>query len=98
MDAHIHLAMELPRLHFIAGHPAGSQSLHCCTPFPCIHESDLASQDGVKEQFGSEIQMILPLLQPHTQLTMAWYFNDVTVPGANASLPLANDLINSIKY
>lgn len=52
----------------------------------------------VEEQFGQEIHAALPLFQRHTQLTMARYFNDATVHGANAGLPRVNDLIDIIKY
>jgi hypothetical protein len=52
----------------------------------------------VEEQFGVEIHAALPLLQRHTQLTMAWYFNDAMVQGANARLPRMQDLINIVKY
>jgi hypothetical protein len=52
----------------------------------------------VEEQFGAEIHAALPLFQRHTQLTMARYYNDATVVGANAGLPRINDLIDIIKY
>jgi hypothetical protein len=52
----------------------------------------------VEEQFGADIHAVLPLFQRHTQLTMARYFNDATVVGANAGLPRINDLIDIIKY
>jgi hypothetical protein len=52
----------------------------------------------VEEQFGAEIHAALPLFQRHTQLTMARYYNDAVVVGANAGLPRINDLIDIIKY
>jgi hypothetical protein len=52
----------------------------------------------VEEQFGAEIHAALPLFQRHTQLTMARYYNDATVVGANAGLPRITDLIDIIKY
>jgi hypothetical protein len=52
----------------------------------------------VEEQFGAEIHAALPLFQRHTQLTMARYFNDATVRGANATLPKIYDLIDIIKF
>jgi hypothetical protein len=52
----------------------------------------------VEEQFGTDIHAALPLFQRHTQLTMARYFNDATVMGAQAALPRVMDLIDIIKY
>jgi hypothetical protein len=52
----------------------------------------------VEEQFGAEIHAALPLFQRHTQLTMARYYNDATVVGANAGLPRIYDLIDIIKF
>jgi hypothetical protein len=52
----------------------------------------------VEEQFGTDIHAALPLFQRHTQLTMARYFNDATVMGAQADLPRIMDLIDIIKY
>jgi hypothetical protein len=51
----------------------------------------------VEEQFGAEIHAALPLFQRHTQLTMARYFNEAIVHGANAGLPKICNLID-IKY
>jgi hypothetical protein len=52
----------------------------------------------VEEQFGADIHAALPLFQWHTQLTMARYYNDATVVGANAGLPRITDLIDIIKF
>jgi hypothetical protein len=52
----------------------------------------------VEEQFGAGIDAALPLFQRHTQLTMARYFNDASVQGAQASLPRIMDLIDIIKF
>jgi hypothetical protein len=52
----------------------------------------------VEEQFGKEIHAALPLFQWYMQLTMARFFNNATVHGANMRLPRVNDLIDIIKY
>jgi hypothetical protein len=52
----------------------------------------------VEEQFGANIHAALPLFHRHTQLTMAHYFNDAAILGANATLPQVMDLIEIIKY
>jgi hypothetical protein len=52
----------------------------------------------VEEQLGSDIHAALPLFQWHTQLSMARYFNDAAVLGANATLPQIHNLIEIIKY
>jgi hypothetical protein len=50
----------------------------------------------VEEQFGANIHAALPLFQRHTQLTMARYFNDAAILGANTALPQVTDLIEII--
>jgi hypothetical protein len=66
--------------------------------FPAFVDSFQSLKLEVEEQFGAEIHAALPLFQRHTQLTMARYYNDATVVGANAELPRINDLIDIIKY
>jgi hypothetical protein len=71
---------------------------HVALHFRAFVDSFQSLKMEVEEQLGAEIHAALPLFQRHPQLTMARYYNNATVVGANARLPRINDLINVIKY